>query len=198
MSSRQLLFKTFYRLGFAPWDGHPFANSLTDLIEGDVALAPGTALDLGCGTGDTSIYLAKHGWQVTGVDFVGKAVDKASAKAEADKVAVNFAMADVTRLSSEGVGSNFGLIVDNGCLHGMSAEARDAYVREVTAVAAPDARLLLCEFIPGGTFGVPGIDPAEVERRFAVSWTPLASGSEPAMDHNGKDPARFYLFARAS
>jgi SAM-dependent methyltransferase len=198
MSSRQLLFKTFYRLGFAPWDGHPLANSLTDLIEGDGALAPGTALDLGCGTGDTSIYLAKHGWQVTGVDFVAKAVDKARAKAEADKVAVNFAVADVTRLSSEGVGSNFGLIVDNGCLHGMSAEARDAYVREVTAVAAPDARLLLCEFIPGGTFGVPGIDPAEVERRFAVSWTPLASGSEPAMDHNGKDPARFYLFARAS
>ncbi|HYR14818.1 MAG TPA: class I SAM-dependent methyltransferase [Mycobacterium sp.] len=198
MSSRQLLFKTFYRLGFVPWDGHPLANSLTDLIEGDGALAPGTALDLGCGTGDTSIYLAKHGWQVTGVDFVAKAVDKARAKAEADKVAVNFAMADVTRLSSEGVGSNFGLIVDNGCLHGMSAEARDAYVREVTAVAAPDARLLLCEFIPGGTFGVPGIDPAEVERRFAVSWTPLASGSEPAMDHNGKDPARFYLFARAS
>jgi SAM-dependent methyltransferase len=198
MSSRQLLFKTFYRLGFAPWDGHPLANILTDLIEGDGALAPGTALDLGCGTGDTSIYLAKHGWQVTGVDFVAKAVDKARAKAEADKVAVNFAMADVTRLSSEGVGSNFGLIVDNGCLHGMSAEARDAYVREVTAVAAPDARLLLCEFIPGGTFGVPGIDPAEVERRFAVSWTPLASGSEPAMDHNGKDPARFCLFARAS
>jgi SAM-dependent methyltransferase len=198
MSSRQLLFKTFYRLGFVPWDGHPLANSLTDLIEGDGALAPGTALDLGCGTGDTSIYLAKHGWQVTGVDFVAKAVDKARAKAEADKVAVNFAMADVTRLSSEGVGSNFGLIVDNGCLHGMSAEARDAYVREVTAVAAPDARLLLCEFIPGGTFGVPGIDPAEVERRFAVSWTPLASGSEPAMDHNGKDPARFYLFAPAS
>jgi SAM-dependent methyltransferase len=198
MSSRQLLFKTFYRLGFAPWDGHPLANSLTDLIEGDGALAPGTALDLGCGTGDTSIYLAKHGWQVTGVDFVASAVDKARAKAEADKVAVNFAMADVTRLSSEGVGSNFGLIVDNGCLHGMSAEARDAYVREVTAVAAPDARLLLCEFIPGGTFGVPGIDPAEVERRLTVGWTPLASGSEPAMDHNGKDPARFYLFARAS
>ena len=198
MSSRQLLFKTFYRLGFAPWDGHPLANSLTDLIEGDGALAPGTALDLGCGTGDTSIYLAKHGWQVTGVDFVASAVDKARAKAQADKVAVNFAMADVTRLSSEGVGSNFGLIVDNGCLHGMSAEARDAYVREVTAVAAPDARLLLCEFIPGGTFGVPGIDPAEVERRLTVGWTPLASGSEPAMDHNGKDPARFYLFARAS
>jgi cyclopropane fatty-acyl-phospholipid synthase-like methyltransferase len=198
MSSRQLLFKTFYRLGFVPWDGHPLAKSLQELIEGDGALAPGTALDLGCGTGDNSIYLAKHGWKVTGVDFVAKAVDKARAKAEADKVAVNFTRADVTRLSSEGVGSDFGLIVDNGCLHGMSPEDRDAYVREVTAVAARDARLLLVEFVTGGSYGVPGIDPDEVNRRFAANWTLLSSGDEPALDHNGKNPARHYLFQRGS
>ena len=198
MSSRQLLFKTFYRLGFVPWDGHPLAKSLQDVVEGDGALAPGTALDLGCGTGDNSIYLAKHGWQVTGVDFVAKAVVKARAKAEASNVAVDFAQADVTRLSSEGIGSNFGLIVDNGCLHGMSPEDRDAYVREVTAVAAPDARLLLVEFVTAGSYGVPGIDPDEVKRRFAADWTLLSSGDEPAMDHNGKNPARHYLFRRAS
>jgi SAM-dependent methyltransferase len=198
MSSRQLLFKTFYRLGFVPWDGHPLAKSLQELIEGDGALAPGTALDLGCGTGDNSIYLAKHGWKVTGVDFVAKAVDKARAKAEANKVAVNFTRADVTRLSSEGVGSDFGLIVDNGCLHGMSPEDRDAYIREVTAVAARDARLLLVEYVTGGSYGVPGIDPDEVNRRFAANWTLLSSGDEPALDHNGKNPARHYLFQRAS
>jgi len=83
MASRQLLFKMFYRLGFVPWDGHPLAISLQELIDGEGALAPGTALDLGCGTGDNSIYLAEHGWQVTGVDFVAKAVHKARAKAEA-------------------------------------------------------------------------------------------------------------------
>jgi SAM-dependent methyltransferase len=198
MASRQLLFKTFYRLGFVPWDGHPLAQSLRDLIQGDGALAPGTALDLGCGTGDNSIYLARHGWQVTGVDFVAKAVEKARAKAEANKLTVNFARADVTRLSSEGVGTNFGLIVDNGCLHGMSPEDRDAYVREVTAVAAPDARLLLVEFVTGGSYGVPGIDPDEAKTRFAADWTLLSSGDEPALDHNGKNPARHYLFQRAS
>jgi SAM-dependent methyltransferase len=198
MASRQLLFKTFYRLGFVPWDGHPLAHSLRDLIEGDGALTPGTALDLGCGTGDNSIYLAKHGWQVTGVDFVAKAVEKARAKAEANKLTVNFARADVTRLFSEGVGTNFGLIVDNGCLHGMSPEDRNAYVREVTAVAAPDARLLLVEFVTGGSYGVPGIDPDEVKTRFAADWTLLSSGDESALDHNGKNPARHYLFQRAS
>ena len=198
MTSRQMLFKVFYRLGFVPWDGHPIAKSLEDLVEGDGALGPGTALDLGCGTGDNSIHLAKHGWHVTGVDFVAKALDKAKAKAAANKVRVNFARADVTRLSCEGIGSSFGLIVDNGCLHGMSPDDRDAYVREVSEVAAPDARLLLVEFITGGSYGVPGIDPDEVKRRFAADWTLLLSGSEPALDHNGKDPARFYLFARAS
>jgi SAM-dependent methyltransferase len=198
MSSRQLLFKTFYRLGFVPWDGHPLPSSLQNLVEGENALATGTALDIGCGTGDNSIYLANHGWQVTGVDFVAKAVDKARAKASANKLDINFAQADATRLSSEGVGTNFDLIVDNGCLHGMSPQDRDSYVREVTAVAAPGARLLLVEFLPDASFGVPGIDPAEVERRFSSDWTPLSSGSEPAMDHNGKDPGRFYLFARAS
>jgi SAM-dependent methyltransferase len=197
MSSRQLLFKTFYRLGFVPWDGHPLAKSLRDLIEDD-ALPPGKALDIGCGTGDNSIYLAKHGWQVTGVDFVAKAVDKARAKAAANKVDVTFAKADATRLGSEGIGTGFTLIVDNGCLHGMTDEDRNAYVREVTKVAAPQGRLLLVEFIPGGSFGVPGIDQAEVQRRFAADWTPLSSGSEPEMDHNGKDPARYYLFQRGA
>jgi SAM-dependent methyltransferase len=198
VASRQLLFRTFYRLGFVPWDGHPLAQSLRGLIEGDRALPRGKALDLGCGTGDNSIYLAKHGWQVTGVDFVVKAVQKARAKASANRVAVDFAQADVTRLSAAGIGANFSLIVDNGCLHGMSHEDRDAYAREVSAVAAPDARMLLVGFVPGSSFGVPGIEPEEVERRFTAGWTLLSSGDEPAFDHNGKNPARHYLFQRAS
>jgi SAM-dependent methyltransferase len=198
VGSRQLLFRTFYRFGFTPWDGHPLPTSLQNLIEGDAALSPGTALDIGCGTGDNSIYLAEHGWQVTGVDYVQKAVDKARAKASAKGVDVRFEQADVTRLCEENIGSGFALIVDNGCLHGMSDEDRHDYVREVTAAAAPDARLLLVEFIPGGSRGVPGIEPSEVAERFEGAWTLLSSGREPAMNHNGKDAGRYYLLARAS
>ena len=61
MSSRQRLFRVFYRLGFTPWDGHPLATSLRELVEGDGALPPGTALDIGCGTGVLAAVLARRG-----------------------------------------------------------------------------------------------------------------------------------------
>jgi SAM-dependent methyltransferase len=198
MSSKHTLFRIFYRLGFTPWDGHPIAQNLRDLVEGTnamPALPAGTALDLGCGTGDSSIYLAQHGWRVTGVDYVPQALDKARAKAAANKASVDFVRADVTRLSSAGLGNNFGLIVDNGCLHNMSDSDRDAYVREVSAVAAPDARLLIVAFAPGGRFGVRGVGPAEMERRFSHGWTLLSTGAERELDRE-QTPARYYHFQR--
>jgi 2-polyprenyl-3-methyl-5-hydroxy-6-metoxy-1,4-benzoquinol methylase len=131
MASRHTLFRIFYRFGFSPWDGHPLVTRLRQLVEGTAdkpALPPGSALDVGCGTGDSSIYLAQHGWHVTGVDFVAKALDKARAKARAANVPVNFVQADVTHLSEARIGSDFQLIVDNGCLHGMNDSDRDLYV----------------------------------------------------------------------
>jgi ubiquinone/menaquinone biosynthesis C-methylase UbiE len=132
------------------------------------------------------------------VDFVAKAVTKARAKAQASNVAVNFAQADVTRLSSEDIGSNFGLIVDNGCLHGMSPEDRDAYVREVTAVAAPDARLLLVEFVTGGPTACRASTPMTSDGASPRVGRCCRQGTNRRMDYNGKNPARHYLFQRAS
>jgi SAM-dependent methyltransferase len=197
LGSKHTLFRLFYRLGFTPWDGHPLAQSLRNLVEGNglPALPAGAALELGCGTGDTSIYLAKQGWQVTAVDFVPAALEKARAKAGAENV--NFVHADVRQLRQAGFSGPFQLIVDNGCLHNMNDDDRDAYVREVSAVAAPDARLLIVAFIPGGRFGVRGIGHAEMQRRFASGWTLLSSGSEQELDRE-KTPTRYYLFQRAA
>jgi ubiquinone/menaquinone biosynthesis C-methylase UbiE len=196
MSSKHTLFRIFYRLGFTPWDGHPLAQSLRTLVEGDGSLPTGKALELGCGTGDCSIYLAEHGWQVTAVDYVKQALEKARAKADAAGAVINFADADVTRLSSASLGDKFGLIVDNGCLHNMSDPDRDAYVREVSAIAAPGARLLVVAFEPGGRFGVRGVEPAEMERRFSRGWTTLSAGAEQELDRQ-QTPTRYYLFQRA-
>ena len=90
MPSRQRLFRVLYRLGFTPWDGHPLSPTLRELVEGTAALATSTALDIGCGTGDNAIYLAKHGWQVTGVDYVDKPLSEARKKAARADVSVDF------------------------------------------------------------------------------------------------------------
>jgi hypothetical protein len=126
---------------------------------------------------------------------VSKALDKARTKASATGLSINFVHADVTHLTQAGIGADFPLIVDNGCLHNLSDDERDAYVREVSAVAAPDARLLIVAFLPGGRFGVRGIDPAEMERRFVPAWTLLSAGHERELDRE-KTPARYYLFRR--
>jgi SAM-dependent methyltransferase len=199
MASRHTRFRFFYRVGFTPWEGHPIGQGLRDLVEGtgDTAALPrGLALDVGCGTGDCAIYLAQQGWTVTGVDYVAKPLDKARAKARAADVSVDFARADVTQLSHSGIGTGFGLIVDNGCIHNMSGGDREAYVREISAIAAPDARLFVVAFPPGGRFGVPGIDRAEIERRFTPGWTLVSTGDERQLDD--KTPTYYYLFERRS
>jgi len=191
MASRHLLFRVFYGIGFTPWDGHPLSTALRELVEATDAPPPGSALDVGCGTGDTSIYLAQRGWLVTGVDFTPKALDKARAKARDAGVTVNFVHGDVTHLQQAGIRPGFQVIVDNGCFHGMSDVDRDLYVHEISGAAAPGARLLMIAFVPGGPVGPAGADQAEIERRFTPGWTLLSAADEPRWTAKNGFAARF-------
>jgi 2-polyprenyl-3-methyl-5-hydroxy-6-metoxy-1,4-benzoquinol methylase len=53
---------------------------------------------VGCGTGNAAIYLARHGWKVTGIDLVGHALDKGRRKARAASAEVRFVRDDVLHL----------------------------------------------------------------------------------------------------
>ncbi|MFE0019495.1 class I SAM-dependent methyltransferase [Amycolatopsis sp. NPDC059021] len=67
-----------YRARKPPADPRPNAR-LTELVTG---LAPGDALDLGCGTGGDALWLARHGWRVTATDISAVAVDRLAALAQ--------------------------------------------------------------------------------------------------------------------
>jgi SAM-dependent methyltransferase len=76
------------------WSGRPNGRLVAE-VEG---LPPGRALDVGCGEGADAIWLARHGWSVTGVDVSQVAVDRARTAAEAAGVSVEWIRGDALEL----------------------------------------------------------------------------------------------------
>lgn len=67
------------RYGSAPalWSGNANAVVMAETID----LAPGRALDVGCGEGGDAFWLAARGWHVDGVDVSQVALDRAAGHA---------------------------------------------------------------------------------------------------------------------
>jgi SAM-dependent methyltransferase len=67
----KLFYDVWYRFGTPTWVEHsPWAEQApSDLVKlfASGELLPGRAIDLGCGEGDNAIFLAQHGFQVTGI-----------------------------------------------------------------------------------------------------------------------------------
>jgi SAM-dependent methyltransferase len=79
-----------------PRELREFAVGL-DVLRRHVA-PPGPVLDLGCGSGWTSLFLARAGWDVLGVDISGRMVEIARERARAEGAEAEFLVADVEEL----------------------------------------------------------------------------------------------------
>ncbi len=131
MSQRpQQLFNRLYGESSGPEDLPWNHATPSDFLEQVVAARPdrGRALDLGCGSGVDSVFLAQHGWQVTSLDFMPQAVEMTRKRAEAAGVTVNAQVADITTWPGDGT---FDVIVDAGCLHALEIGDRPAYRRNL-------------------------------------------------------------------
>jgi SAM-dependent methyltransferase len=137
----RLFFRLFY-LSRPPWDSGITPPELEELIRDH---PPGRAIDLGCGTGTNAITLAQHGWQVRGIDFVPKAINKGLRKAEQAKVQVDLKVGDVT--NPKFFEGNYDLILDIGCYHTLSEEQRTAYRENLSRHLAEDGTYLLYTFV---------------------------------------------------
>lgn len=136
-----------YWLGNTRWDTGIVPPEVTDLIESK-ELAPGKALDIGCGTGTTSVYLSKNGWEVTGIDFVPKAVRKAKRRAKHQQAKVAFRTGDVTKLDELNLARNYALAIDIGCGHALGENGFSQYVEQLASHLQPGATYMLYAFTP--------------------------------------------------
>jgi SAM-dependent methyltransferase len=197
-----------YRIGFHPWEDlaehPPFAAKLLELVarEEDGHTPPyGPALDLGCGSAVWGVRLAQRGWEVTGVDIVEKALHRAGERVGETGIEMRLVHGDVTALRQSDVGSGFRFVLDTGTFHGLTDAQREAMGREVTAIAAPDATLILDCFAPRRRGPLPrGASPADVERAFPgwdVTDVEVADTDPDPLARLFKFDERFYRLRRA-
>jgi ubiquinone/menaquinone biosynthesis C-methylase UbiE len=182
---RRLFFTLYYWFTRPPWDTHLTPPELVELVETQ-KLRPGRALDLGCGTGTNVIYLAKHGWEATGVDFVGKAIAAARRKALAAGVQARFFQGDVTRLDF--LDPPFNLALDLGCLHSLPAADRPAYIAGLARLLSPGAIFLCYAFKPESPMS--GIAVEAMLQLFGAAFENVK------VEHGTGRPSAWYTFRR--
>ena len=138
-------FRSVYN-DIAPWDIGAPQPTMIALLEKYPPTDP--VLDIGCGSGDLAIYLAQHGHQVIGVDFVEAAILDARRKAdtlspEASRL-LDFRVADALRPSR--LQRKFGSVVDSGFYHLFDSDQCDQLVDEVASTLLPHGHYYLHEF----------------------------------------------------
>ncbi len=180
----QFIYRLLYRLGLVFWQRSAPPAELVALVEGPAAARPGRALELGCGTGTDTVYMASRGLDVTAVDMVPKALAAARRKASAAGVAPRFIEGDVTRLPDLGVGDGYDLLLDFGCFHTLPEDRRPAYVTGVSGAAAPGATLLLYGFKrpPKAAPIHGGVTAEEVAQRFCSAGWELVDAERTSVE----------------
>jgi len=176
--SSRLFYDAMYLVG-APWEGAP-RSELVGLVSSR-RLPLGRAIDLGCGSGANSIFLAEHGFEVVGVDFSPVAIRKAQRKLGTRRAPVRFVQADLTASSLGEAEGEYDLLVDYGTLDDLTGDARAAMTLTIHRVSKSGSRFLLWCFyglpkeLPAISFTGPSrltplIAPGEVERLFGDAF----------------------------
>ncbi|RZU75899.1 thioredoxin reductase [Micromonospora kangleipakensis] len=183
-----------YRARPAVWSGRPNPQ----LVAEATALAPGRALDVGCGEGADAVWLAQRGWQVTAVDIADTALRRAAAHAAAagEAVAARITWAQADLRDQPPTAGRYDL-VSAQFMHLPGDARRQLFARLAAAVA------------PGGTLLIVGHHPSDLrttahrmhfpEMMFTAEevasdldpnvWQVCAAEARPraAVDHDGRD-----------
>jgi SAM-dependent methyltransferase len=98
-------------------------------------------LDIGCGAGTNVLWLARHGFRVSGLDVAPGAVEAANARARRQHVRAAFRVGDATALPFSRAA--FDGALDIGCFHTLPIPLRTRYAEEVARVVRPEGSFLL-------------------------------------------------------
>jgi len=153
--------------GQAPWDiGRP-QKAFLDVAD----KITGSILDTGCGTGESALYFANRGHEVTGIDFLEEPITRARRKMAERGMSANFFVMDALALKN--LAELFDSVIDSGLFHDFSDQDRKRYVEGLASVLKPGGRLFLLCFSDEepGTQAPRRVSQKELHDTFAQGWS---------------------------
>jgi SAM-dependent methyltransferase len=167
MASSGNWFDQAYR-GIPPWDiGRPQPGIVRLAQRGEIR---GRVLDIGCGTGENTLFLAGRGLEVVGIDAAPTAIGKARAKTKERGITARFEVADALNLPA--AADPFDSVIDMGLFHVFPDEARERYRESLARVLRPSGTYFMMCFSDRqpGDWGPRRITQTEIRSTFAEGW----------------------------
>lgn len=197
-------FDLYYIFGKTPWDTNITPPEIVALVEGG-RVPPGRALDLGCGTGTNALYLQRHGFAATGVDFSRMAIDRAKRKAKAAGLPVPFHVADVLDSAHFPAPGPFDFVMDVGVMHIFDAAGRAQYAETLAKVTRPGSLHYAFGMKPGvahrhtrwrGERGPHGMNADDVRRVLEPRGFVVLEAHDAGITPEGVSKTGWYLSRR--
>lgn len=123
--------KAYEKPGIAVWTEINPPKELVELIESK-KIQPCKAIDVGCGEGFYSIYLAKKGFDVLGIDISENAIKYAKENAKKAGVNIRFTAMEIGNLHK--LNEKFDFIFEWTLLHQIIPSEREKYVRDINNI----------------------------------------------------------------
>ncbi|MDZ5811306.1 class I SAM-dependent methyltransferase [Halorubrum sp. AD140] len=157
--------------GVPNWDiGRP-QRAFVRLLDAGLVRSP--VLDVGCGTGELSLLLARQGYDVLGVDLSPLAIRQATEKARWRRISAQFLVWDALDLSRfRAAGLSFQTVVDSAMFHVLGDHERDLFVAGLGDVVRPGGLYCVLGDARAGEGEIYGLTPDELRTRFenAGGW----------------------------
>lgn len=157
-------FDKAYAALFTIWGDFRIPSEVKELID---RITPARALELGCGVGRISRYMAGLGLEVTGVDFSALAIKKAKERVANDQVRPQFLVDDVRTMTS--VTGPFDLSVDIGCFHCLDRDGQAHYVATLGRLLRERATHLM--WVMDNAPGEQSMSPTDIAATFAPMFS---------------------------
>ncbi|UIO98982.1 class I SAM-dependent methyltransferase [Halobaculum sp. CBA1158] len=154
-------------------------------------------IEVGCGTGELSLFLARRGHEVLGVDVAPSAIERARAKARWRRIPAQFLAWDALRLDDLGVRAD--TVVDSAMLHCLGPAERERAVEAIRRTLRPGGRYyLLCDARADGAAATwASLSRAEIRELFGPDdgWS-LSFVFDTGFERRGSRSPAFLVGAR--